>query len=278
MTGFQQIVNENPYNYLGLVASWDYAATSLIAGLQGGSGGGNTDNPDFENEDTEENFSEDIITDDIVENQIDDLIDDPQEKSNKNSKYKNNSKKSLITNSKVFQEKIFSTFKNSRDHEIQKIKDLQSKVETHTATKQEKSEYESKRILNSLIRTSKPENIYEHINSINTDIQKLFSKRNSLESIENKVLIPTEYNLSQNYPNPFNPTTKINFSLPEDGKIKLTVYDILGREVKRLINSEFRSAGRYTVEFIGTGLSSGVYFYKLEAGKFVQTKRMVLIK
>ncbi|HAY33424.1 MAG TPA: hypothetical protein DCY06_04750 [Bacteroidetes bacterium] len=70
----------------------------------------------------------------------------------------------------------------------------------------------------------------------------------------------------------------MNFSLPEDGKVKVIIYDILGREVKRLINSEFRSAGRYTVEFNGAGLPSGVYFYKLVAGKFFQTKRMVLIK
>lgn len=92
------------------------------------------------------------------------------------------------------------------------------------------------------------------------------------------MLIPEKYNLSQNYPNPFNPITKINFDLPEDAKIKLIVYDIIGREVKTFINNEFKAAGTYQIEFNGSNLSSGVYFYRLESEKFVQTKRMVLIK
>jgi hypothetical protein len=91
-------------------------------------------------------------------------------------------------------------------------------------------------------------------------------------------LIPTEYSLSQNYPNPFNPTTKINFDLPEDGKVNLIVYDILGREIIKLVNDEFKTAGKYSTEFKGINLASGVYFYRLETNDFVQTKRMVLIK
>jgi len=129
-----------------------------------------------------------------------------------------------------------------------------------------------------VIKIKKPGDITEHINNVNSNIQKVFGAVNDQNSNDIINIIPTEYSLSQNYPNPFNPTTKINFSLPEDGKIKLTIYDILGREVKRIVNSEFRSAGRYTVEFNGAGLSSGVYFYRIEAGEFVQTKRMVLLK
>ncbi|HRB01168.1 MAG TPA: T9SS type A sorting domain-containing protein [Ignavibacteria bacterium] len=90
--------------------------------------------------------------------------------------------------------------------------------------------------------------------------------------------MPDEYQLSQNYPNPFNPVTKINFSLPQDSKVKLLVSDILGREIKRLVNNEFRTAGIYSMEFNGTGLSSGVYFYKIEAGDFRQVNRMVMVK
>jgi hypothetical protein len=89
--------------------------------------------------------------------------------------------------------------------------------------------------------------------------------------------IPKVYSLSQNYPNPFNPVTKINYELPKDGMIKLVIYDILGREIKTLVN-EIKQTGRYTVEFNGSGFASGVYFYRIQAGSFVQVKRMVLIK
>ena len=91
-------------------------------------------------------------------------------------------------------------------------------------------------------------------------------------------LIPVQYSLSQNYPNPFNPNTKFKFSLPAESRVSITVYDLLGREVEKLINNEFRKAGVYTVEFAAKNLSSGVYFYRLEAGNFIQTKRMILLK
>jgi len=93
----------------------------------------------------------------------------------------------------------------------------------------------------------------------------------------NIISIPIEYSLSQNYPNPFNPITKIQFEIPKDGLVNLKVYDVLGREVKNLIN-EVKSAGRYTVLLEGSDLSSGVYFYRIESGDFVQVKRMILLK
>ena len=89
--------------------------------------------------------------------------------------------------------------------------------------------------------------------------------------------LPKEYNLFQNYPNPFNPVTNIQFDLPKEGLVTLKVYDLLGREVKNIVN-EFKQAGSYIVSFNGSRLSSGIYFYRLEAGDFVQVKRMVLIK
>ncbi len=90
------------------------------------------------------------------------------------------------------------------------------------------------------------------------------------------------YYLSQNYPNPFNPVTKINFSLPTSGNVTLKVYDILGREVRILLN-RFTKAGKYVVDFNGNNLASGVYFYKLNAegtdgSKFSDVKRMILVK
>ena len=89
--------------------------------------------------------------------------------------------------------------------------------------------------------------------------------------------LPKAFNLSQNYPNPFNPITKINFALPKQGFVTLKIYDITGREFKTLVN-EFKQAGNYTVDFNGSLLSSGVYFYKIQSGDFVSVKRMVLIK
>ena len=96
--------------------------------------------------------------------------------------------------------------------------------------------------------------------------------------VETENNIPTDICLYQNYPNPFNPITKIKFEIPKTMKINFLIYDILGREVKKLINNEMKQAGRYVVEFDGTNYASGVYFYRIEAGTFVQSKKMVLIK
>ena len=89
--------------------------------------------------------------------------------------------------------------------------------------------------------------------------------------------IPNVYSLSQNYPNPFNPTTKINFALPKQGLVTLKIYDVLGREVRTLVN-EVKSAGSYTVDFNASEFSSGVYFYRLQSEGFTDIKKMMLIK
>jgi hypothetical protein len=89
--------------------------------------------------------------------------------------------------------------------------------------------------------------------------------------------LPTEFSLSQNYPNPFNPSTKIRFHIAESGFVSLKVFDVLGNEVATLINEE-KSAGKFDVDFNGDGLPSGVYFYQLQAGEFIETKKMVLLK
>jgi hypothetical protein len=89
--------------------------------------------------------------------------------------------------------------------------------------------------------------------------------------------IPTEYSLSQNYPNPFNPTTKLKFALPKTVLTKLIIYDLLGREVETIINKELE-AGYYEVEFNANQFSTGIYLYKIQAGDFLQTKKMILMK
>jgi hypothetical protein len=90
-------------------------------------------------------------------------------------------------------------------------------------------------------------------------------------------LLPVKYSLDQNYPNPFNPSTQINYSVAKSGLVKISVYDILGREVNVLVN-EVKNPGFYSVDFNGSSLSSGLYFYKMESNGFVDTKKMTLIK
>jgi hypothetical protein len=89
--------------------------------------------------------------------------------------------------------------------------------------------------------------------------------------------IPKEFGLSQNYPNPFNPSTVINFAIPKASFVTLKVYDASGREVQTLFSGE-KSAGNHSVTFNAQGLSSGVYFYKIEAGDYKDVKKMILAK
>lgn len=91
--------------------------------------------------------------------------------------------------------------------------------------------------------------------------------------------IAPDFNLLQYYPKPFNPTTIFRFDLPIDSKVQLVIFDMLGREVIRLVNDEFIVAGRYEYEFNGESLPSGVYFYSLYVdGKQMAVKRMALVK
>ena len=83
--------------------------------------------------------------------------------------------------------------------------------------------------------------------------------------------------MDQNYPNPFNPSTKISYTLANKTFVTLKVFNILGKEIATLVSSE-QDAGSYAVDFKGSGLQSGVYFYRIEAGNFLQTKKMLLMK
>ncbi|MFZ4591317.1 MAG: YCF48-related protein [Ignavibacteria bacterium] len=97
-----------------------------------------------------------------------------------------------------------------------------------------------------------------------------------LTSIKNETTA-SEYSLSQNYPNPFNPVTKINYSVPKQSLVTMKIFDILGREVATLVNESMKP-GYFSVDFNGSNLASGVYFYRMEAGTFVNVKRLLLIK
>jgi hypothetical protein len=89
--------------------------------------------------------------------------------------------------------------------------------------------------------------------------------------------MPAEFSLNQNYPNPFNPSTKIKFALPILAPTRLTIYDLLGREIETLVDREL-SAGYYEVTFEASRLANGIYFYRIEAGKFVKTMKLLLLK
>ncbi|HLT24683.1 MAG TPA: T9SS type A sorting domain-containing protein, partial [Ignavibacteria bacterium] len=95
--------------------------------------------------------------------------------------------------------------------------------------------------------------------------------------LENENDLPNSFSLQQNYPNPFNPTTNIQYDIPKDVFVSIKVYDMLGREIAELVN-EVKNAGRYIVGFNGSNLASGIYYYKIKAGNFEQTRRMVLVK
>ena len=115
------------------------------------------------------------------------------------------------------------------------------------------------------------------LKQIDNDGQFEYSK-----TIEVDLGAPKKFELSQNYPNPFNPTTTIKFNLPEAGNVKLTLFNILGQEIKTLVN-EFKESGVHTINFDASELNSGIYIYKLEAGSsqgqaFTQTRKMNLIK
>jgi hypothetical protein len=130
--------------------------------------------------------------------------------------------------------------------------------------------------------------IHEHWNNV---IDKKYSKelglskgiefikltKNTTTSIANDAIRPTEYRLEQNYPNPFNPVTSISYSIPKSSRVVLKVFDVSGREVATLENSE-RAAGIHQVTFDAHHLASGVYYYRLVSDGFVQTKKLVLTK
>ena len=99
-------------------------------------------------------------------------------------------------------------------------------------------------------------------------------------AVDEKLMIPTEYALAQNYPNPFNPETRIHYELPESGHVRLVIYDILGRELVQLVNTQ-QGPGRYDIlwkgeDASGLPVSSGIYFYQLKVGSFSETKKMVV--
>jgi hypothetical protein len=256
MGGFQQIINQNPYTYEGLIASWDYMSTYLLDSMLGHGGGYNENN----NINTPGSFENSEIV----------LIDDfDNVKFNDDDKtlIKQNIEKALINTKKKQTDEIVVLREKASNDDIDAIDKLKIKE-----------------VLKEAVKVQKPRNISEYIDIVNKDIKKVFNIGNSDNSaIKKQTNIPMVFRLSQNYPNPFNPVTKIKYEIPKDSKVKLVIYDLLGREVKTLVNNEIKSAGYYTIEFNMQNYASGVYFYRIEAddvkgNKFVDAKKMVLVK
>ncbi len=140
-----------------------------------------------------------------------------------------------------------------------------------------------------------PANIYVKLNSTFTEIRGILFYSHSYYKIvprknddfigyvgavgvkDKPSKLPITYKLDQNYPNPFNPSTTINYSIPKESIVSLKIYNILGQEVKTLVN-ESKAPGKYNVRFNASELSSGVYFYSLKAGDYYQVKKMMLLK
>jgi Secretion system C-terminal sorting domain/BNR/Asp-box repeat len=97
------------------------------------------------------------------------------------------------------------------------------------------------------------------------------------QEVEVEINLPLEYSLDQNYPNPFNPTTTIRYAIPQDNFVSIKLYDVLGNEVITLVNEQ-RQAGRYEMLFNAADIASGVYYYQIKAGDFIQTKKLLLMK
>jgi len=108
-------------------------------------------------------------------------------------------------------------------------------------------------------------------------MRAIVASGNAVTDVEQAPGMPVSYELLQNYPNPFNPATTIQYQVAEPGTVRLVVLDMLGRQVSTLVN-ERKAAGAYAVRFDARGLASGVYFYRLEANGFVQTKKMTLVR
>ncbi len=118
-------------------------------------------------------------------------------------------------------------------------------------------------------------------------LQKLFTNQHTISydelnvtDVQNESSVPSEFKLEQNYPNPFNPSTKIKFTIPsviasevkQSHPVTLKVYNVLGNEIATLVD-EFKPTGTYEIEFDASSLSSGIYFYKLNAGEYSETKK-----
>jgi hypothetical protein len=238
MDGYQYIAENSPSSTERLMASLNYID---VEGLLQGSGGGKSENPDYKDE----------LSSDRNGKPIKDILLASYNKTKKSIEQKEN-----------------MDLKNTKD--VSKTKSELSRK--HSSDKKLKNRaIENINVSSSLTKEERRERIEK-------DLMLLHQRGETTEKIINKNNVESlKYELSQNYPNPFNPITNIKYQIQKTGQVTLKIYDITGREIKTLVN-EIKNPGSYIVTFNGTELASGVYFYRIQAGDFVQVKKMVLIK
>ena len=195
-----------------------------------------------------------------------------------------------IDNVTVLQANADSTFSNNYgEMYITDDSNVQMRVELQDGTHDYHNLWDPQLLVNTGIRIGTG-NTFESITGIlfySFGNYKLVPRKNDdfvghVTDVNNLIVIPEEYSLSQNYPNPFNPATTINYTIPKvassfSSNVTLKIYDLLGREVKTLVN-ENKQPGSYQVQFEASELTSGIYFYTLSAGEFYQTKKLILLK
>ena len=238
MDGYEFIAENSPSAIIRLMASINYLD---VEGLLQGSGGGEKDN---KNKLEELNKSQ-------SPKPIKDILLVSYKKTNKSISEKE--KSDLQNSSDVSKTRTELTKKHAFDKKL-KNRAKENISISSSLTKKERRERIQKELMLLTQRGETTEKIV---------------KKNNLE--------PLKYELLQNYPNPFNPITNIKYQIQKTGLVTLKIYDITGREIKTLVN-EIKQPGRYIVTFNGTEFASGVYFYRIQAGDFVQVKKMVLIK
>jgi len=120
-----------------------------------------------------------------------------------------------------------------------------------------------------------------NLNGFNTGDQWNFAPNKNINVVQptsvNETSVINSFKLSQNFPNPFNPTTTIGFGIKEKGNVRMSVFDLIGEEIRVLLNEE-KEAGNHSIEFNASDLPSGVYFYRIQTGNFINTKKMLLLK
>jgi hypothetical protein len=186
-------------------------------------------------------------------------------------------------NGKPIKDILLASYKNTKKSNEKRDKsELQNSLYVAQTKDLQQKKHKQEKVLENRalenISISSGLNKKERRERIQKDLMLLHSRSETSEKIVKKNNIePLKYELSQNYPNPFNPITNIKYQIQKTGLVTLKIYDITGREIKTLVN-EIKNPGNYLFSFNGTEFASGVYFYKIQVGDFVQVKKMVLIK
>lgn len=249
LDGYEFIALFHPDPEVRLFASYDYALMDSL--INGGQGGGLDSKTDLTTISMKryERFNK--------------LFNDKPLLSRMKEIYENDSKHGKGSNSR--DQKSFENSSDVKSKSLNRVKiDDASRQELNNKTLYNLSFY------NSLSREEK------EASRVN-DIFLLIGLRTEATDNNEGNNLPFKFELAQNYPNPFNPSTTIQYSLPKNLQVKIKVYDVIGREMATLVN-ELQKPGVYSVKFDGSRLASGVYFYRIVAGDFVETKRMVLVK